>query len=91
MEDQTTMDETYIICISEYSPVLQDSLNFVVKSSIKPESPRTKELAEVNIFLMDETTMIPKYGLRNTAQLLRSTAYTVPLFNGKVITVLGGV
>ncbi len=79
-----------IICISEYFPVLQDSLNFVVKSSIKPECPRAKELAQVNIFLMDETTMIPKYGLSNTAQLLRSTAYPDPLFCGKVITVLGG-
>lgn len=58
-------------------------------SSIKPGSPKAKELAEVNIFLMDEAPMLPKYGLCNIDQLLRSIADPDTPFGGKVM-VLGG-
>lgn len=45
-----------------------------LNSSIRPGSNNTKELAQVNNFLIYEVPMLPKYGLRNMDKLLRSVA-----------------
>lgn len=47
------------------------------------------QLAEIDIFLMEEAPMLPKYGLQNIDQLLRSIGNSDLPFGGKVI-VLGG-
>ncbi|GBP88196.1 ATP-dependent DNA helicase pif1 [Eumeta japonica] len=58
-------------------------------SSIKPNSSKARQLAEIDIFLMDEAPMLPKYGLQNIDQLLRSVGNPDLPFGGKMM-VLGG-
>lgn len=65
-------------------PLTPDSV-----SSIKPNSSKARLLAEIDIFLMDEAPMLPKYGLHSIDQLLRSIGNSDLPFGGKVI-VLGG-
>ncbi|CAG5052184.1 unnamed protein product [Parnassius apollo] len=65
-------------------PLTPDSV-----SSIVPNSSKARHLAEIDIFLMDEAPMLPKYGLQNIDQLLRSIGNSNLPFGGKVI-VLGG-
>ncbi|CAG5059903.1 unnamed protein product [Parnassius apollo] len=65
-------------------PLTPDSV-----SSIVPNSSKARHLAEIDIFLMDEAPMLPKYGLQNIDQLLRSIGNSDLPFVGKVI-VLGG-
>ncbi|GBP60014.1 hypothetical protein EVAR_41296_1 [Eumeta japonica] len=48
-------------------------------SSIKPNSSKARQLAEIDIFLMDEAPMLPKYGLQNIDQLLRSVGNRISL------------
>ncbi|GBP65115.1 hypothetical protein EVAR_5261_1 [Eumeta japonica] len=55
-------------------------------SSIKPNSSKARQLAEIDIFLMDEAPMLPKYGLQNIDQLLRSVGNPDLPFGGKVMT-----
>lgn len=50
-------------------------------SCVKPHSSDEIILAEIDIFLIDEAEMRPKYGLQNIYQLLRS--------GGKVILLRG--
>lgn len=59
------------------------------KSNIKPGSAKAKELARIDVFLMDEAPMLPKYGLNNMDQLLRSIGNPNLTFGGKIM-VLGG-
>lgn len=59
------------------------------KSNIKPGSAKAKELARIDVFLMDEAPMQPKYGLNNMDQLLRSIGNPNLTFGGKIM-VLGG-
>ena len=50
-------------------------------SSIKPGSSKAIKLAEIDIFLMDEAPMLPKYGSENIDQLLRSIGNSDPIFS----------
>ncbi|GBP51865.1 PiggyBac transposable element-derived protein 4 [Eumeta japonica] len=54
-------------------------------SSIKPNSSKARQLAEIDIFLMDEAPMLPKYGLQNIDQLLRFVGNPDLPFGGKVM------
>src|SRR5207248_7058449 len=65
-------------------PLSSDSI-----SSIKPGSVKATELAQVDVFLMDEAPMLPKYGLQNMDQLLRSITNPNLPFGGKIL-VAGG-
>ena len=44
-------------------------------SNIKPGSAKARELAKIDIFLMDEAPMLPKYGLQNIDQLLHYSTF----------------
>ena len=65
-------------------PLSSDSV-----SCIRPGSSRGLELAQVDVFLLDEAPMLPKYGLQNMDQLLRSIANPNLPFGGKIL-VAGG-
>ena len=65
-------------------PLNSDSI-----SNIEPGSSKAKELAKINVFLMDEAPMLPKYGLHNMDQLLRSIGNPNIPFGGKIV-VFGG-
>ncbi|XP_055871668.1 uncharacterized protein LOC129923663 [Biomphalaria glabrata] len=58
-------------------------------SNIKLGSMKAAQLAEVDVFLMDEAPMLPKYGLSTIDQLLRAIGNAKEPFGGKTI-VLGG-
>ncbi|XP_055860289.1 uncharacterized protein LOC129921730 [Biomphalaria glabrata] len=58
-------------------------------SNIKLGSMKAAQLAEVDVFLMDEAPMLPKYGLSTVDQLLRAIGNAKEPFGGKTI-VLGG-
>ena len=58
-------------------------------SNIKPGSSKGRELAQVQVFLMDEAPMLPKYGMHNMDQLLRALGNPHLPFGGKIV-VFGG-
>lgn len=53
--------------------------------NIQPGSSKAKELAKINVFLMDEALLLPKYGLHNMDQLLRSTRNNDIPFGRKIV------
>ena len=59
------------------------------KSKIVPGSAKARELSKFDVFLMDEAPMLPKYGLANMDNLLRSIGNPDLPFGGKIV-VLGG-
>ncbi|XP_054289208.1 uncharacterized protein LOC129004674 [Macrosteles quadrilineatus] len=65
-------------------PLTNDS-----KSSIKRGSSKFKELEAVNMFMMDEAPMLPKYGLDCMDELLRDLSDRNSPFGGKIM-ILGG-
>ncbi|XP_054274451.1 uncharacterized protein LOC128994153 [Macrosteles quadrilineatus] len=65
-------------------PLTSDS-----KSSIQPGTQKAQELAEVDVFMMDEAPMLPKYGLSCIDGLLRSLGNRNLPFGGKTM-ILGG-
>lgn len=68
---------------------LQVPLTAESVSNIKPGSSKGRELAKVQVFLMDEAPMLPKYGMHNMDQLLRALGNPNLPFGGKII-VFGG-